>query len=349
MNPSPEVHSAAQSDAHPANPQSLRRSQAARLAPRLVLGLLFGFLVMLGLLLLGDLRQVGQALGDFRWAYFPAAIGLTLFNYTLRFFKFHFYLGQVGVGKFPLRQSARLFVAGFPLAVTPAKAGEAIKAVWLQRQTGLLVFQGVAVVVAERLSDGLAVLALATLCVIAYPQYWPAFLALLVLLGGVVIVLQVRPLASWFLSLGERLPLVKKTVPALRQFYEGSYRLFRPGPALMAVALGTLSWLGEGIGFYLILLGLGLPPSWELATLAVFILSFSTLVGAVSSLPGGLGAAEASIAGMLVLLASIPAETAAAATLLIRFATLWLGVSLGLLVWAFTPSLFRLESTPEAA
>jgi uncharacterized protein (TIRG00374 family) len=118
---------------------------------------------------------------------------------------------------------------------------------------------------------------------------------------------------------------------------------------LLAVGLGTVSWLGEGIGFYLILLGLGLTPGWDLAGLAVFILSFSTLVGAVSSLPGGLGAAEASIAGMLALLVGVPAETAAAATLLIRFATLWLGVSLGLLVWAFTPSLFRLESTPGSA
>jgi len=348
----PESESIEQDTPKSASPPARRASPASSLASRLVWGLVFGFLVMLGLLLLGDLRQVGQALGDFHWAYFPAAIGLTLFNYTLRFFKFHYYLGLVGVrlgvGGFPLRQSARLFVAGFPLAVTPAKAGEALKAVWLQRATGLPVAQGVAVVVAERLSDGLAVLALATLGVVAYPQYWPAFLALLALLGGVVIVLQVRPLATWFLALGERLPLVKKMIPALRQFYEGSYRLFRPAPALLAVGLGVLSWLGEGIGFYLILLGLGLPPSWELATLAVFILSFSTLVGAVSSLPGGLGAAEASIAGMLVLLASVPAETAAAATLLIRFATLWLGVSLGLLVWAFTPSLFRLEASLEA-
>jgi uncharacterized protein (TIRG00374 family) len=311
----------------------------------------FGFLVMLGLLLLGDLRQVGQALRAFRWAYFPTALALTLFNYTLRFFKFHFYLGQVGVRLgargFPLLQSARLFVAGFPLAVTPAKAGEALKAVWLQRATGLPVAQGVAVVVAERISGGLAVLALATLGVIAYPQYWPAFLALLVVLGGVVVVFRIRPLAYWALDLGERLPLVQKMIPALRQFYEGSYRLFRPGPALLAVGLGTLSWLGEGIGFYLILLGLGLTPGWELASLAVFILSFSTLVGAVSSLPGGLGAAEASIAGMLALLANTPTETAAAATLLIRFATLWLGVSLGLLVWAVTPALFRLESSAE--
>ncbi len=334
---------------HPEDARLPQRAFRPPLASRLVWGLVFGFLVMLTLLLLGDLRQVGQALRAFRWVYFPAAIGLTLFNYALRFFKFHFYLVQVGVRDFPLLQSARLFVAGFPLAVTPAKAGEALKAVWLQRATGLPVAQGVAVVVAERLSDGLAVLALATLGVIAYPQYWPAFLALLIVLGGLVIVSQTRPLAYWALDLGERLPLVQKMIPALCQFYEGSYRLFRPGPGLLAVGLGTLSWLGEGIGFYLILLGLGLPPGWELASLAVFILSFSTLVGAVSSLPGGLGAAEVSIAGMLALLANTPAETAAAATLLIRFATLWLGVSLGLLVWAFTPSLFRLETSPEAS
>jgi uncharacterized membrane protein YbhN (UPF0104 family) len=35
----------------------------------------------------------------------------------------------------------------------------------------------------------------------------------------------------------------------------------------------------------------------------------------------------------------LPADTAAAATLLIRLATLWFGVSLGLIVWAFSKDL----------
>jgi uncharacterized protein (TIRG00374 family) len=67
----------------------------------------------------------------------------------------------------------------------------------------------------------------------------------------------------------------------------------------------------------------------------VFVLAFSTVVGAVSALPGGLGAADASIAGMLVLLLGLSAGTAAAATLLIRFATLWFAVIIGLVVWFF--------------
>ncbi|MGD8758813.1 MAG: hypothetical protein PVJ07_01015, partial [Anaerolineales bacterium] len=59
--------------------------------------------------------------------------------------------------------------------------------------------------------------------------------------------------------------------------------------------------------------------------------------------------AEASIAGMLTLLMALPAHTAAAATLLIRFATLWFGVSLGLVVWAFSRDLLLGESKAATA
>jgi uncharacterized protein (TIRG00374 family) len=121
--------------------------------------------------------------------------------------------------------------------------------------------------------------------------------------------------------------------------YEGAYQLFRPGPSVAAVALGTVAWFGEGVAFFLILIGLGIPPSLDLFVTAVFILAFSTAVGGASALPGGLGASEATIAGMLTLLAGLPVSTAAAATLLVRFATLWFGVSLGLAVWAISPEL----------
>jgi uncharacterized protein (TIRG00374 family) len=94
---------------------------------------------------------------------------------------------------------------------------------------------------------------------------------------------------------------------------------------------------------YLVLIGLDLPKGWETFSLAVFILAFSTVVGAVSALPGGLGAADASIAGMLTLLMNLNKGVAAAATLIIRFATLWFGVGLGLVVWTFSRRLLKLE------
>ncbi len=302
---------------------------------RLLFGLLFGFLVLLALALFSDVRQVGAQVRAFHWGYLPAVLALTLFNYLLRGVKFHYYLRQIGA-RLPMRTSFLIFVAGFPLAVTPGKAGEALKGVWIEQQSDIPAARGVAVVLAERISDGLAVLLLSTLGVIAYPRYWPAFALILTLLLGVILVSQIRPLAEALLDFGERLPLVSRFVHHLREFYEGSFTLFRPQATLLAVALGVVSWLGEGVGFYLILRGLGLPAGGQTLSIAVFTLSFSTVVGAASALPGGLGAAEASIAGMLVLLLGVPQGQAAAATLLIRFATLWFGVGLGLLVWLFS-------------
>jgi uncharacterized protein (TIRG00374 family) len=191
------------------------------------------------------------------------------------------------------------------------------------------------------------VLLLSTLGVIAYPRYWPAFALVLGALIILIITIQIRPAALWFLEIAAGIPLIKRISGGLREFYEGSYALFRPGPILVAVSLGTISWLGEGIGMYYVLLGLGVPAGWDTLSIAVFVLAFSTVIGAVSALPGGLGAAEASIAGMLVLLLGLTRDTAAAATLLIRFATLWFAVILGLIVWVAARQFLFTTSSPE--
>lgn len=311
-------------------------------------GLALGFLVFIAVGLAGDLREVSKVITDFNWALFPIALIFTLFNYALRFLKWHYYLRQIGARDISWSSSLRLFMGGFPLAMTPGKVGEALKGVWIKQRCGLPVARGISVVVAERISDGLAVLGLSTLGVIASPRYWPAFAVVLIGLLGVIILSQIRPVALWILHLGSRIPFLKKTVSSLQEFYEGSYSLFKPTSTLLAVGLGAISWLGEGIGFYIILTGLGLEPGVKLLSLAIFCLSFSTIVGAVSALPGGLGAAEVSIAGMLALLGNIDASTAAAATLLIRLATLWFGVLLGLLVWAMNPQLIGIGETDAA-
>jgi glycosyltransferase 2 family protein len=311
---------------------------------RLLPGLILGFVVVIGLFLMGDLQKVSRSMLSFHWEYFLVAIGFTLFNYALRFLKWHFYLSQIGVRRLSILQSLRLFIAGFPLAVTPGKVGEVFKGVWLMRQTGVPVGRGVSVVVAERISDGLAVLALSVLGVIEYRQFWPVFIAILVGLLAIIIISQIRPFAVWLLDRGDHILWLQRVSRSLREFYEGSFALFKPGATLLAVFLGAVSWLGEGVGFYFILLGLGMPASQHLLIMAIFVLSFSTIVGAASTLPGGLGAAEASIAGLLTITMNMEPATVTTATVLIRLATLWFGVGLGLLVWLFSPDLLGLSA-----
>ena len=105
----------------------------------------------------------------------------------------------------------------------------------------------------------------------------------------------------------------------------------------MMVATGLVNTLWALI---LVYTAQGLP-------LAVFILSFSTVIGAASALPGGLGAAEASITAMLSLLVGLNREAASTATLLIRFATLWFGVLLGLAAWLTSRKFLGLTAPPD--
>lgn len=310
-------------------------------------GLLLGVLILVILGLTADLRQVGDQVRSFQWELYPLVLCLTLFNYILRFVKWQYYLHLIGVRDFPARESARQFVAGFPLVVTPGKLGEVLKAVWLQQKTGIPTARGVAVVLAVLISDGLAVLMLSTLGVIASPKYWPIFLAVLVLLVGIVIVSQIRSLALYLLGVGEKFHRIRGYLHPLREFYEGSYTLFRPATTLLFVLLGMVSWLGEGVGLYVILRGLGVAGGWQSLSAAVFAHSFSNVLGAVSTLPGGLGVSEASITGILNLMLGLPTETAAAATLLIRLGTLWFGVGLGLISWLFSRDLLGLVVEEE--
>ena len=321
---------------------------------KLILGGLFGLAVLVGLLLYTDVRDAGAHLRAFPVVLILPVLMLTLFNYVLRWVKWHTYLHIIGVENISRTDSAALWVSGFVLALSPGKVAEVLKAAVLRGMTGTPIARSAPIVVAERVTDGLAMLVLGAIGfggmlmqsvqhneVLA--QYVPAYIVVLVLLLGSITALQIRPLFRWILCQIENWPLVSRVSKPLVELYESSYELFRPGPLLFAVGLGVVSWAGECLGFFLILQGLGLEPSWLLLWQAMFMLAAATIVGAVSGLPGGLGAAEFTIAGMLQLLVlgEQDAGLAGTATLLIRLFTLWFGVVLGLVTaFAFRHRLF---------
>ena len=88
---------------------------------KVVLGLLLGVVVIVGLALAADLPQVVEAVREFEWGWLPLILGLTSFNYLLRFIKWHYYLGQVGIRTISRMDSLRVFLAGFSMTVTPGK------------------------------------------------------------------------------------------------------------------------------------------------------------------------------------------------------------------------------------
>jgi hypothetical protein len=76
------------------------------MARKFFLSLLFGIIVLSVLALVGDAPRVADALRHFPPEYLPAILMLTLWNYALRFVKWHMYLRAFAPTKVFLRDTA---------------------------------------------------------------------------------------------------------------------------------------------------------------------------------------------------------------------------------------------------
>ena len=297
----------------------------------MLLSLAFGIAVMLALGVYADFQAIGRVLRTFDWAVLPLVLLLTLANYAGRFCKWQFYLGVIR-SRVRTSTSLLIFLSGLSMVLTPGKVGELLKCYLLKQVAGTPIARSAPIVLAERLTDGVALLLLGAVGLLMYRRGWEVLVAIFLLALAVVLVVQSQTLSLALLGYLERLPLVSRIAVHLREAYASSYRLLRLPALLVGIGVGILSWSGECVAFFVILRGLHLEPASSALLLikAAFILASSTLVGSASLLPGGLGVADGGITGLVQVLLTAPRDVAVAATLLIRFCTLWFGVAIGL-------------------
>jgi len=323
----------------------------------LIAGLALGLLAFIAVTLLSDVEALAKFAQTFPWWVLIPVLALRIANWGFRLAKWHFYLRLVGVRKLRLRDSALVYFTGYPLAMSPGKAAEILKSFMIHHLDGTPIAVTLPVVASERLSDGMAVLfliAVSILSLSAY-EYWPV---VVISLGAMMIgiaVLQVRPLCFALLRVLKGLPLIGRYAHSFEQFYESSYKIVQLPNLLIAVGLGLFANVLDGVGVYLILLGMGQPPGPEVFFQALLVISLSVVAGALSGMPGSIGASDLTITGSLQRLVGLGVSQAGFATLLIRFVQLWFGVFFGTVVafiWRkrlFTPALAASVEAHHAA
>ncbi len=302
--------------------------------------LVIALLIYIGLALYSDWGQLTIALQGFPWLLLIPVLGLTLVNYIGRCLRWHWYLRLLGS---PIKfwDSVRTFGVGMLMVMTPGKAGEFLKPYMVKNITGTPMSVTAPVILAERMLDGMAMLILAAAGLFVFPNTTARVVAALVLSAFIffIVIVQVRPLALWVLSIGERLPVVKKFASHLHTFYESTRIVFGLRNLLIGLTVGTICWAAEGVAFYLVLLGFGALAGAETLLVAVFIFCISTVIGAAVAMPGGLGGVEGSLVALSVQILALTTAQATAAALLVRFCTLWFGVLIGVVCFVLWPGL----------
>lgn len=295
----------------------------------LLLALLIGIAVFAGFSIYADVDKLGNRLAGFEWWAMGAALGLALCNYLLRFVRWSLYLRMTEI-RLNLRLSAQIFLSGFALSITPGKLGELIKCYLLREFESVPIAKSAPLVVGERVTDLTALLVLGVIGVAAYGVAQNMVVAGIVLVSSGLIILAWPTLASACISLLTYPGPLRRFREPLLGFYQGLSALVRPWPMFWATSLAVVAWLAECVGFALILAAF--PGTHVPLGLAILIYAVTTVAGALSFLPGGLLVTEATMALLLVEAAQgVDEPTAVAATLLVRLATLWFAVGLGLL------------------
>jgi len=311
-------------------------SLRAGLRKSILTSLIIGLAVVIAISLFSDLRAVGNDLLTFDWALLPLILVGTVINYWLRWLKWDYYLRYLKLDRDIDRSTSGLiFTAGLVMSVTPGKMGEVLKSFLLRQRNGTPISRSAPIVLAERLTDGIAMLLLMGLGLTLYPPARPLFVILVLLTIIGTIIVQRQTLALAIIRMIARLPLGQRLAPRLETIYTTTAQLLHWRILLVSTMISVISWGFECLAFFWVLMGVGSTPSWLLLLQATFIFAASTLFGLVSFLPGGLGASEVSSVGLLLALVGLSASAATTATIVIRFCTLWFGVLLGVVALAW--------------
>ncbi len=310
-------------------PASLKLSSKQKRA--LSLTLLFNALLYLGFVLAAgkeSLFSAAAALGSAGWLFLLAC---SLSNYLLRFLRWQYYLRYLNKSlpeRLPTLLHLNYYLAGFALTMTPAKAGETIRSLYLKNH-GVRFNHSLSSFFCERFQDLIIVTLLASLALLNFADYrnfvFAIALVLLILLSALrskKLPPLLRYLATaWWVS------RLEKILEHLAGLLESAHTLLQLRPLSIGMLLGLLAWSAQGLAFYFILATLDSPLP---LTMALAIYAISLLAGALSFIPGGIGATEA-IMYLLLSQAGLEHSQALVIPVISRVSTLWFAVLLGLL------------------
>ena len=280
-------------------------------------------------LLMGVYANFGDLLGaleKFNWIFLPVMIILVTTGYFIRFIKWNFFLRNVDV-HLPLKENLFVFFSGLSMIITPGKAGEIWKGWLIKEINGENLSKTIPVVIVDRITDVMGLIILSLLGIFYYKSGVNILIILIIIFGAFIAAIKSQKVSGRLISILEgRASKYSLDIKEMHQSFQKSLDWkYLIGNSMISV----LAWFMDCLAIFFVIYGFGESIGIIIST---FIFSFASLAGAVSLIPGGLGVAEATLSGLLVLF-GLPSSIAVGAALIMRLGTLWYGAILGFLVY----------------
>lgn len=301
---------------------------------------LLGMIAVIGIysifIFLSDIEKIDNKIQNFHFEYLPLILVIIPSGWFILYLRWEFLLKHNSIN-LPHKDNFLIYFAGFSLGVTPGKSGELIKSILLKNKFKVPISSSAPIILVERFYDLIGAVMASFLGIMFIGNES----LIIIILSTLVLIIAIRVISSkkffdLFLNLLSRFNFLKKLTAILND----SYPIIRDSSKgkifLLSSSLTMIFWIIESIGVYLVLLGFDIHVIDYLHLIAIY--TSSLILGAASMIPGGIGVAESSLAGQLVI-NGVDISLGFVAVIVIRFVTLWYGVLIGFFALKFAGTL----------
>ena len=286
-----------------------------------------------------DPAKIGRALASFRLILIPVILCLFLLIYVFQGARWHYLLRDAGA-RLRLWDSLLLNAAGQTItALVPL--GDLTRAALAAEASDTDFGTLAATVTVQELSYNV-VLVLCALPVLLMVHLGVGIvIGTLLAIALILVILTVSPVFHLVHQVVVHIPLLNRFLPAIDELQaETATLLHRPDTLLFSI-LDLARAVAEISAFWFVVQGMA--PGVIDWPEAAFILTISSISGAITLVPGGVGANEASVTGLLVVF-GVLAAPAAGVALIERLLISVLALVLGIPAYLIARRRFRLGS-----
>mgnify|MGYP000147337646 CR=1 FL=1 len=291
-----------------------------------------------------DFNLIQEKISNFKINYLPLILFFVSASWIPLIIKWHFLLKNSEVDV-PLTKSIAVFFAGVAFEITPGQIGTLIKSQILKTTSNIPRTKTAAIVLVEKVYDLIgAILASAMGIIILGLDFYLIIIAILVL-TIVFFIIYYRPASKLFLKRITKTKFFSKYIENISESYEIVQKSTNVKVATICILLAVTYWFIISTAVYYTLIAFDVNTLDYLKVLAIY--ATSTLLGALSFIPGGIGVTEGTLTGLLTL-EGIDVSTALILSVMIRLFTLWYSAFIGFIALKFTGAFsFLLKTDPD--
>jgi len=300
--------------------------------PKVVIILVIAVLFYAVIIFYSDFQSIIQEAKKINFVYFSMIfplLGVGILSNSLRF---HRLLQKLQLN-LPFKESVKIYLGGFVMALTPGGAGTIIKSYFLKKAYNKSVLSSLPVIIIERATELLSILIIMTFLLI-----WVDFIEVKIILGigyGVFVFLMAiitnNKIFSLFKGLISKIKYTKRIAENLEESKNSVTVLTRPSNFMEALGYSIVTRVAQLFIVYFVFLSVGINLDFFLSGQIYYT---SLLIGVLTLIPGGIVVTETSMIGLL-LKENIELPVATLGVLIMRLFSTWIPIGIGGIILKF--------------